>query len=142
MSEAVLRVDLTGQSGPVVAKLHQFPVRPGRRPGELRYVHPDFGAEFIVKLFDAVPLARRVGPPWSRGNVCRTCATALGEPSVETLALTLDVSGAPEFQVELRLPIIRCSQCGEAQGPGGRQFVAHISDALTRALDSMQIRPE
>lgn len=142
MSEAVLHVDLTGQSGPVAAKLHRFPVRPGRRPGELRYVRPDFGAEFIVKLFDAVPLAQRVGPPWNRRNICRTCATELGEPSVETLTLSLDVSGAPAFEVELRLPIIRCSQCGEAQGPGGREFEAHISEALTRALDSLHIRPE
>ncbi len=104
---------------------------------------PDFGADFFPTLWDQLPLADRAGPPWRRRDACFACATELaGSEDPRTITLEISLRDAPDFEVEVDLPMARCAACGVLQAfERGRSLEFNLSEALTRAFDAAAIKP-
>jgi hypothetical protein len=135
-------VEVTGEAGRVVAHVPAMPARPDDRGG-YRFPYGEFGSDFFPALWEKLPLAARAGPPWRRRDVCSACGADLtGRSAAERLDVEIELGRVEPFIVELTLPAIRCSACGDIQVlESGRATEADLSEALVRGMKAIDLRP-
>ena len=142
MTAGLTAVEVAGEAGGVVARVPAMPAKPDDQEG-YRFPYGEFGSDFFPALWQQLPLADRAGPPWKRRDVYSACRADLtGSPAAECLDFEIALDRVEPFTVELTLPAIHCSACGDIQVlESGRATEAALSEALVRGMDAIQLRP-
>lgn len=142
MTRELTAVVVAGEAGRVAARIPAMPAKPDDRGG-YRFPDGEFGSEFFPALWQQLPMTDRAGPPWKRRDTCSACgADLIGSPAPERLDVEIKLGRVEPFIVELTLPAIDCSACGDIQVIGfGRATEADLSEALVRGMDAIHLRP-
>lgn len=102
--------------------------------------------EFLVNLseqlaFEDHLFTKRVGL-FRRRDVCRACGAELNLNSVasQRTQVPMQHGDAPEYQLEITAPVVRCPECSTVQVPNRDEHHEGIHNALRDALDTAGIR--
>jgi hypothetical protein len=137
-----VKLDLSGESGPVRAHIRGMPVMVRTAADGYRYASPDFGAEFLGAVIAGVPEADRTGVPWNRVTRCAGCTLPLSAPTSEAdFKVSIQLRGLPQFEVEIRSPSVTCDHCGTVQMPPSRDLDFHRTEALLQAFKAAGVEP-
>jgi hypothetical protein len=136
----VAEVSARGKAGELEVVFSGLPVR--EAASGRAYVYPDFGAELIRALQDALPGAWRRSPIRLFRPSCRACgARPTGDTTVELVETELRLDRLDAFRASLSVPVQRCPRCGTVHLAGGKRTKANLSDAVMAALQAAGVTP-
>ena len=133
-------LDLAGTSGPVSVVVRELPVR--QTPSGYRYAYPDFGADLIEAIWRQLPRATKSRIPWKNEQTCHRCGSRLaGDETSSSVSTAISLGRIPSFEMEWRVPGVRCPGCNSFQMLANRELDFHLSQALVVAMDAARLKP-
>lgn len=135
--------EISGEEGPVALKVHRLPVLECPN-GHLQFAHPDFPLLLLDHLIESdekkLPVSATKGMLFKHHH-CASCGEALGDAAGLRRSFKMDVElpDMPPFDVELTVPVHRCSRCGHEQLHTLKEVRSRTPAALAHAFKAAAI---
>jgi hypothetical protein len=135
--------EISGQEGPLQVKVHQLPVLECPN-GHRLFAHPDLPLLLLDQLVEGdearLPASTAKGVLFKQ-YYCSSCGEKLGEAEANQHSFHVPVAlpGVDPFEVELTMPLHRCTHCGHEQLRSLKEIRAHTPAALAHAFKAASI---
>jgi hypothetical protein len=132
---------VTGQAHDITVTLTNLSYRD--TGSEKKYAYGEFGPDFIVALYDALPAPRRRGLLRST-LICPVCDAALDANAIQPVKVVAEVAlrKVPPIGVDLEMPGLKCPSCDRSLVKSyDRDLQSDLSDALIDAFATVGLKP-
>jgi hypothetical protein len=134
---------INGEEGRLAVTVHRMPVLQCAK-GHRLFAHPDFPLLLLDRLVEGdekkLPASDAKGM-LIKHHHCAACGERLIEPDDRRRTFHLDVElpDTAPFDVELTMPVHRCSRCGHEQVHSLKEVRSRTPAALAHAFKSAEI---
>ena len=111
-----------------------------------QFVRPQFGAELLTHLIQQdepeLPAGEEKGL-FMKKYLCESCGEEL-EPKPDhrhTFSIEIELDDIDPFEVDLTMPVYKCSGCGKEQLHSQKEVVRLTPEALAHAFEAAHIPP-
>ena len=135
--------EIDGCDGSVELKVHRLPVLECPN-GHLQFTHPDFPLLLLDHLVERdeskLPVSTTKGMLFKHHH-CASCGEALndGAERRHTFRMDIELADTAPFDVELTVPVHRCSRCGHEQLHSLKEVRSRTPAALAHAFKAAAI---
>lgn len=135
---------MSGEDGVLRVAISDFPVMTCER-GHRRFIAGDFPARLLKEVTVSkvlLPSGKKKGLLFAKYR-CGKCGEVLADAGESRpFEFSVALADAPQFRVELTVPVYRCTVCGQEQLRDREEIEGLAPAALAQAFQGAELRPQ